>query len=1451
MSRINRIRIANVSYDGKHINDQIFNLYEGKNVLFNLANGSGKSVLVQMMLQPVLPCIKINNRKVAGYLSKAGAGRPTYIMVEWILDTNAKLPSYFLTGIVMCSVGQGSEDDLSLKYFTFTHKYEKSTQYDIVNTPIVERTGERVDYMSYSEAQKLLQTDGERKGVTYFSADSKIDYHKHLYSHGIFTKEWKLIARVNDGKEGGISDLFKECKSSDALLDKWILRTIAENYGDEGKNLHDMFFDLFNSIIKQDDKIVEKEILTDFIVNAGEISEKLTLLCGALKERDYAESLLIGLHGFLENKIKASETEMNEFKTEAERQKAEEHRIDYEEISEKWHNLAEIFLTQEKLLKESTEKEHVLTEELRNAKYKREVMEAAEHFEEKVTAEGNIAANREMLEALKNSTAESQANNVIFTLDRVYENEIKTAEENLISSAKRENELKEILNKSEAEKKQLENEKSEKDKKSGALNTAIETFKNYEDEYLEEYEIRRNFAGELVPEEVEERKNELLCRVDNLKENYAILVHKKEENKNLKEALNKESKELHENEKELSLHVQEKKAEINVCENEVKNLQAIAERRGLSKAIEDIQNNIHKLSALKTSTKEELGRCNTLLLAREEKLKLFNENRLHNSREFAFLLEEKEISFLTGENYLKERNADEQSQLLALNPMLPYCFLVGEGDFEKVVSLQCNDGIDRIVPVITFESVDNDLGGRHFSYEKNSVALCHYIEKSFNPATKDKFGQMLESEICFAKEQSDKLQKEFDNLRDEHNFFENFPYTAEKIKTLQTQLDKLLLEENELTNKIEKIEREKENIEKSSEELLNEIEKNLREQSPAENNLREFLEYLEKDAIFCKNVQLYRKVSEELIAIEKRVEEISFQINKIQTDSEAVRNEIKRLNGEKSEIEGKKQKLPITTSGNFFDWSLTALEDFYKDFLQNQTREQADIIAKIEAEQKRLENANQRLKKYEHLPAEEIEKTKYNPDHAQFLRQSEKEGEEGLSRHNEEQKRIIMEHAKAVSDFDHCKSDLQKTGCDEPLPASEIKRDYINRRAIIKETLSRIEKKLSELRNRIDKYKESMSHILRAVDLRHGDSFPEPENGWESVDISAQAANIKRLGKDIEKSRRNAETATFEIKEKFAEKHTVITRMLKSFDIENCAETYAAYSYVLNRFCEQISIIEKCLYVISADLERLDNEKANIVHQAFLHGSDIFKQIKKISELSRINNISGKARMQTVKISIPDELDSTAKERVGNHVEAVIADLRKRAKEPGFEEKNLRDVISKRMSDRELLNQTIGGRPINVSLLKIDEMESNTRLRTWESVIEGNSGGEMFVSCFFLLSTLMEYSRERMPGYHDTNSTGSKVMLIDNPFAATSSTHLLDALVTAAKRFGLQMLCLSDLSQSSITSKFDLIYQLSLRPTLDGSKLVLKQDNFIANTALETNSRLEHVYFRHEQMIID
>ena len=89
MPRLNRIRVTNIQYDHgkKQLPDLLFDV-KSLDTLFILANGGGKSLLVQLILQVILPNSRMGKRKVEDLLQ---AGHYTgHIAVEWLLDSSGE-----------------------------------------------------------------------------------------------------------------------------------------------------------------------------------------------------------------------------------------------------------------------------------------------------------------------------------------------------------------------------------------------------------------------------------------------------------------------------------------------------------------------------------------------------------------------------------------------------------------------------------------------------------------------------------------------------------------------------------------------------------------------------------------------------------------------------------------------------------------------------------------------------------------------------------------------------------------------------------------------------------------------------------------------------------------------------------------------------------------------------------------------------------------------------------------------------------------------------------------------------------------------------------------------------------------------------------------------------------------------------------------------------------------
>ena len=132
--------IADELYDFANCEDK-----NALNVLINLANGGGKSVLVQLMMQPIIPKAQVAKRKIEDFFTKSSDH--CFVLLEWVKDgSNEKL----LTGIAMAasadSSADSSADDTSrgraAKYYTFYTNYQSyNSIYDIANLPLSKNEG--------------------------------------------------------------------------------------------------------------------------------------------------------------------------------------------------------------------------------------------------------------------------------------------------------------------------------------------------------------------------------------------------------------------------------------------------------------------------------------------------------------------------------------------------------------------------------------------------------------------------------------------------------------------------------------------------------------------------------------------------------------------------------------------------------------------------------------------------------------------------------------------------------------------------------------------------------------------------------------------------------------------------------------------------------------------------------------------------------------------------------------------------------------------------------------------------------------------------------------------------------------------------------------------------------------------------------------------------------------
>ena len=170
MPHINRIRVNNVKYNfGTQYYDDFIMRFSCKNTIYDLANGGGKSVLMLLLLQNLIPNCTLDEKQPIEKLFRTTDGSKTiHSLIEWKLsDVHIKNNyKYMLTGFcarkakddvagAVVAGGDGSEDgetsvvipkeNASIEYFNYVIFYREFNDNDIKNLPL-NNGKERITY---------------------------------------------------------------------------------------------------------------------------------------------------------------------------------------------------------------------------------------------------------------------------------------------------------------------------------------------------------------------------------------------------------------------------------------------------------------------------------------------------------------------------------------------------------------------------------------------------------------------------------------------------------------------------------------------------------------------------------------------------------------------------------------------------------------------------------------------------------------------------------------------------------------------------------------------------------------------------------------------------------------------------------------------------------------------------------------------------------------------------------------------------------------------------------------------------------------------------------------------------------------------------------------------------------------------------------------------------------
>lgn len=1441
MPKINRIRIANIQYDKKVIKDLLLNCYYGENVLLNLANGGGKSVLVQLLQQPILPESKVHNREIHSYLSPE---QPSYILIEWKLDNTSK--DYLLTGIVMSRLFS-SEDRNTTKYFTFLHEYKSSNEFDIKNIPFIQKDQNVVTYKSYEAAMKLIKEKQNITDLSIYGRGEQKAYREKLSEYGIFTNEWKILAKMNEN-EGGVDELFKDCKTSDSLVNKWILKTISDGNEAEGRELKEMFVSLMEEIIEQEKNIKEKEILEEFKTRMEEYEEPLKKLLEQLEEEKKVETNIHNVYETLQKLTQENQDKIEEIIQNMLQNKKELEQINYEELSEEfYHRKSDL-----EAIQEEKEAKQIQVSEQEQAYQKAEF----EYRKQKVAClyqkEKEAKAKLEALQLARNNlenknNTDEQIVKIEYNLQEKYQQKINEYR-NKLEEIKIENEkMKEEVEKGKKLKEENQKEITKLSTQIGTLEEKIGHFEKKEKALWEKMDIflTRNLLNELEEKEVQKIKEALQLQIEQIKNE--IEENKKQIEKRTKQIEENNLKEEQANqqiEKLTKEHTQKQLEYQEFQEQERKIREILNFHRMKEQNIFEKQSHLTILQEKQLEYKRKVEELISQINKTKEYILDLEQGGIHTSREVRKMLENAHIEYITGEEYLNKQEETYKKELLEKNPLLPYCYIVTQEDLEKIKTLEMKEKTSKVSPILTYQNISKD-----FAKEKQMVQiediyfLSLYHQECFSIEI-DQYKEKLEKQLENLKVRKSQCEADLHIVEEHIRILQAFPFQEKDKKEMEQALVSL---ERQIQNKKEEIEKgkeEKKQWQQEKEERQQESEAKREVFRKKEEEQKEFLQYLEENILYGevrKQKETCEQQKEERQQENNNWERKIAELEKRNQENLTRKNE---LTHQLENIEQKKVKIPEREKQENLQENLEELEAKYEQLTKQYDQDRKLIEDQITFWQERkAELEKEKQKNYGDINQEEYALIVYSEEMEDWAKERKEEEENRLQERKEEFAHLDKKWIRIDTQFKTVCDDLKKIEKSEPIPAYQIKGNYDSRRKEIQQKEEQGKKQEKELLEQNKKMQRQINDIERNIEVKNK-AGKEVSIEIEKVNLPELLKQYRALKQENQKSKDIIFKKHVEISEQYKEKHRIITAFLQNVSIQNTEEGFYDFYYIYEKMVDCLEKLTEYIGILNLSLQNIEQDKKNILQHAVKQGIMLYQEMKKISDSSKIR--IGDRYVQILKIEIPPELKEHVEQRIENHLQYCIQNLREECKQSEDRKKTIENKVAILLSDRQLLNLTLDIETIKVKLYKFDIENKNSGLRQWEEVIVGNSGGQKFIACFALISALIEYTRRKeleLKG-EEEKLESSKVFILDNPFGKTSSKHLLEPMIEISKKFNIQMICLSDLSQSSITDKFTLIYQLALRSSKYTNKSFLMIEDSRVNGEVYIDTSLEQVYLR-------
>ncbi len=1463
MPQINRCRIINFSYNNnfRNIVDETFDFYQGENALLNLKNGGGKSVLVQLMLQPIIPKTRLMGRKIDDFFK--GKKTPSYILIEWKLEDKG---GYLLTGIALSnreSQSREAEDDSNnVKYFTFANHYREANLYDIQNIPLLRKEKGKIFIEDFKDAKRILTSKDKAKNsnIQIFSdeADDRTHYRKLLESYNIFRDEWdSIVLKINES-EGGVIEIFEKCKSSQQLMNDWILKSIEKVVNKEDndqKKLELMLENLVEEMINNEQYIYEKEVYGKFNLDLDSFINKLNSFVVSLDKEKNLEKELSVMYYYFKNEINKIQDFILKLKQDILISQEELKKIDIEERSKEYYDQSETVKNLEIKLENEKKKLEDTKEKLSTINSEILIQQAAREYSYIKNLNSIIAGINEEINKIKNnSDNKERIKSLEYSLKVAYENLLFKLNEKAKELNEEQTDVVNKLNEYEGKIKNIDSNINFNEKLRGEFSAYIKTFESEEEKIKSSlnFNYNRNLYGEIEQEfidsysvSLQKEENNLKAEKDNDQLQITRLIEK---NKSLTEQVTQLA-----NEKlQKSIGESNLKAEIDRYYELEDSLKDVFYRHNIdfNKRFNLEENTLlinNKLNELEKTEREiEFNKKST-----NEKITFLKEGTYHVSKEFRQWLKNNNIDFETGENYLRKQDENIRNKLINKNPMLPYAFILYEDDFKKIKSMDLDFNINQMVPLLSYGDINEDYVVNGKGVEVNNLHfICLYDSKMINAENIESYITQLNMEIQDIGEQLSHYGNELRTVRNDSYIIMQFDFDRNYIFEIENKYKNLSGEIEKITSKIAELDSIKESNLNSIEAINKKIYTANVLLEKLENKKQVFIDFKENDKAYLQNKKLHEEYSNAVKKLNDEKDFINEQkstINRnkdnllleLQATNKDINDNVKRYHLyqaaeegiiEDDTIENMEERLRVLTGAILND--LEKLENELKTKTQELNERKADLKS-FSIEENRYIDIIYNKTKLEMFQKDAIATIKDEKTQDDVCRNIERS--------------LNIEEGR----FDNVKKELYKLTL-SPIEPELIKLNFGSRRISENEKI----KNSSETINEQQRLSNEYTDITRSIENRIVIENYQVNTDYRikvsaNEDFKTISKELLNLHSENETYEKNINNQYIKVRSEYKEKNKNIENIFMGLDplIDGAANDNNKYYYLGERILYSSESLRKLIEACDLRLSNLEKSKKDMIQHSYLHGMQVYDEVPKIADNSSIS-IEGKSK-HMVKIEMVP-LEESADDNINKmkgYIEFCINVIKQDMKEDKKTDE-IQKKISKYMSTRELLNVLSDLGKMVIKAYKFDINERNSKYKTWEQVMKENSGGERFVSFFAVLIALMSYTRTSMKYTDDyERNKDTKVLIMDNPFGPISSEHLLKPLFEIAKKYNTQLICLTDLKQNSIMNCFNLIYMIKIRQNVLGTNEYIQLEKQLKNESeVERDEKLEKAVFKAKEV---